>query len=234
MLTFDLPGGHSIPQGLVTVYVAIILIFIFMIYVNYLFKKKKSKKIESNFEMIVIMLMEFLADIPLSFLGRERGPQFIPLSIVLYLIIFLSNVLVLIGLREGASAIIFPLTLAFIMFIFWTIYAIYTVGIKRYLKEYLEPIPVMLPMEIIGRIAMPISMAMRLFGNIFSGVLIMTIVWAALGVLIKSGIVGAIFGVAFGPVIGAALGFYFSVFAPFIQALVFTSLTMSNINSLVE
>ncbi len=233
MLTVNILG-HSIPQGLITVYITIILILLFMIYVRHLFNKKKTTKIESNIEMIIIMLMEFLVDIPHSFLGEKRGEKFVSLSISLFLIIFVSNTLVIFGLREGATAIMFPISLAFIMFLFWTIYAIYTVGIKHYIKDLFEPIPIMMPIEIIGRIAMPISMGMRLFGNIFSGFLIMGILWTALGILITSGAIGAIFGLILGPVIGSALTFYFSVFAPFIQALVFTSLTMSNINSLVE
>ncbi len=233
MLTIDILG-HEISQGIISVIISVIVL-LFILNKGYkLMKNKENHKIESNFEMIFIMIIEFITSIPKAFLGEKRGKKFAPLGITLFTIIFMSNTLVIFGLREGATAIIFPLTLAFTMFFIWTIYALKTVGIKRYVKDIFFPIPLMFPMEIIGRLAMPVSMGMRLFGNVFSGFLVMGLLWMAIGSLITSGIIGAIFGFIFGPMIGAALTFYFSIFAPFIQALVFTSLTMSNINSLVE
>ena len=42
-------------------------------------------------------------------------------------------------------------------------------GVGYYAKGYLEPIPVMLPMNIISEVATPVSMAFRHFGNVAGG-----------------------------------------------------------------
>jgi F-type H+-transporting ATPase subunit a len=41
-------------------------------------------------------------------------------------------------------------------------------GLKRYLRHYLEPNPILLPFHIVSEISRTIALAVRLFGNIFS------------------------------------------------------------------
>lgn len=81
---------------------------------------------------------------------------------------------------------------------------------KYYLKHYVEPFPVFLPLNIIENLAKPIALAIRLFANIFAGeILISTIV--------RVGVFGL-------PVLAAWQGF--SVFIGALQAFIFTILTM--------
>ena len=42
-------------------------------------------------------------------------------------------------------------------------------GVKAYLKDYLSPFPMMLPMNILEQFANVLSLALRLFGNIYAG-----------------------------------------------------------------
>ena len=57
-------------------------------------------------------------------------------------------------------------------------------GIKvnggAYFKSYMEPMPLLLPLNIIGEIATPISLSLRLFGNILGGTIIMGLINSAL------------------------------------------------------
>lgn len=46
-------------------------------------------------------------------------------------------------------------------------------GFKGYLKEYLEPTPAMLPMNILEEFTNVISLTLRLYGNIFAGEIIL-------------------------------------------------------------
>ncbi|RCW16847.1 F0F1 ATP synthase subunit A [Streptococcus gallolyticus] len=46
-------------------------------------------------------------------------------------------------------------------------------GLKGYLKEYLEPVPAMLPMNILEEFTNIISLTLRLYGNIFAGEIIL-------------------------------------------------------------
>ncbi len=42
-------------------------------------------------------------------------------------------------------------------------------GWRAYLKDYVEPTPIMLPLNIIGELARTLALAVRLYGNVMSG-----------------------------------------------------------------
>ena len=48
-------------------------------------------------------------------------------------------------------------------------------GIKEYLKEYLSPTPVMLPMNILEEFTNVISLTLRLYDNIFAGEIVLSL-----------------------------------------------------------
>ena len=103
-------------------------------------------------------------------------------------------------------------------------------GVWYYAKGYLEPIPVMLPMNIISEVATPVSMAFRHFGNVLSGSVISALVaWALAGA--SSALLGWLPGflgqfpfLRVG--LPAVLSAYFDVFSGCIQAFIFSMLTM--------
>lgn len=103
-------------------------------------------------------------------------------------------------------------------------------GFKTWLKGFTEPIVVMTPMNIVSEIAQPISMAFRHFGNVAGGSVLTALVYAALAALsnfIFGWIPGLIGSIPFFQVgIPAFLSIYFDLFSGFVQALVFSLLTM--------
>jgi F-type H+-transporting ATPase subunit a len=92
-----------------------------------------------------------------------------------------------------------------------------TSGPWGYLKSLMDPIPVMLPLNIIGEAAKPVNISMRLFGNMFAGSII-------IGLLYKAAPWG----------IPAPLHLYFDLFSGLIQSYVFTMLTMVYIQGKLE
>jgi F-type H+-transporting ATPase subunit a len=65
----------------------------------------------------------------------------------------------------------------------WT-YGIRTKGFKGYFSHFLEPFPVLLPLNILEELVKPITLALRLFGNIFAGGIMLALIglipiWAA-------------------------------------------------------
>ena len=107
-------------------------------------------------------------------------------------------------------------------------------GIGNYAKGFLEPIPVMLPMNILSEFATPISMTFRHFGNVMSGTVIATLVaWALqnLSSMVLGWLPGILGEIPFLQVgIPAVLSVYFDVFSGCIQAYIFAMLTMLNIS----
>ena len=57
----------------------------------------------------------------------------------------------------------------------WT-YGIRQKGVKGYFKHFLEPFPVLLPLNILEELVKPITLALRLFGNIFAGGIMLALI----------------------------------------------------------
>ena len=135
-----------------------------------------------------------------------------------FLLILVSNLIGLLGMRSPTADLCTTASLAFSTF-----FLIHFMGIKTakggYFKSYLEPVPILLPINIISEIATPISLSFRLFGNILGGMIIMSMVYMALGNLPS---VLKIFNIG----IPAALHVYFDVFAGCIQTVIFVMLSM--------
>ncbi len=103
-------------------------------------------------------------------------------------------------------------------------------GFKAWLKGFTEPIVVMTPMNIVSEIANPVSMAFRHFGNVAGGSVLTALIYSALAALssfVLGWIPGFISTIPFFQVgIPAFLSIYFDLFSGFVQALVFSLLTM--------
>ena len=108
-------------------------------------------------------------------------------------------------------------------------------GMGSYAKGFLEPIPVMLPMNLISEVETPVSMSFRHFGNVLSGSVISALVaWAlqsASAMLLGwlPGFLGEIPFLQIG--LPAILSAYFDVFSGCIQAFIFSMLTMLYISN---
>jgi F-type H+-transporting ATPase subunit a len=56
------------------------------------------------------------------------------------------------------------------------IYGIRSKGLRGYLKHFLEPYPILLPLNIIEELVKPLTLALRLFGNIFAGGIMISLI----------------------------------------------------------
>ena len=103
-------------------------------------------------------------------------------------------------------------------------------GFAAWLKGFTEPIVVMTPMNIVSEIAQPISLAFRHFGNVAGGGVLTALIYAALAGLSATllgwlpDVISSIPVLQVG--IPAFLSIYFDLFSGFVQALVFSLLTM--------
>ena len=161
--------------------------------------------------------------------GEKNAELFTPYILTISVYIFLSNVISLFGISSPTANLSVTLTLAIIT---WTITQVASFkysGVKAWFHSFLEPIPVLLPINILSKFSSIISMSLRLFGNILCGGIMMSLVYA--GAQGLSNLIGHLFteGTVFnfmGPVIAPLLHAYFDIFAGFIQTLVFVTLTM--------
>jgi F-type H+-transporting ATPase subunit a len=129
-------------------------------------------------------------------------------------------VLELFGIRTPASDVTFTLGLGIITFILINIYGVKKKGVAGRIKSLAQPTPIVLPIKIITDFAIPVSLAARLFGNMLGGMIIMDLLYSALG----NNAVG----------IPSVIGLYFNVFHPLLQAFIFVTLSLTFIKEAVE
>ena len=167
-----------------------------------------------------------------SNVGSKTAEKLTPYILVLWSYIFLSNIISLFGLSSPTANLSVTLLLAFITWLLIQITELKYGGLGAYLHSFIEPLPVMLPMNIIGKFSTMASMALRLFGNITCGGIMMQLIYSFTGYL--SGLIVGLFtsaapGTVFNflaPVMAPLLHAYFDLFAGFIQTLVFVTLTI--------
>ena len=102
-------------------------------------------------------------------------------------------------------------------------------GVWFYAKGFAEPVPFLLPMNIISEAATPVSMSFRHYGNILSGSIISALLAAAFAGLSNLllgwiPLIGEIPWLRIG--IPAVLSLYFDIFSGGLQAFIFATLTM--------
>lgn len=122
-------------------------------------------------EVIVLQVRDQIRDI----VQGDPGP-YLPFVGTLFLFIAVSNALTIVPYYEAPTASLSTTTaLSVVVFLAVPVFGIRRSGMRRYLKRYVEPSPLMLPFNLIGEISRTIALAVRLFGNIMSGTLIVAI-----------------------------------------------------------
>jgi len=74
--------------------------------------------------------------------------------------------------------------LALVVFLAVPYYGIRARGLGGYLKHYLQPTPLMLPLELISEFSRTLALAVRLFGNIVSEELVIAVLVGLAGLLV--------------------------------------------------
>ncbi len=154
---------------------------------------------------------------------------FAPFVCAILMLSALSSLSSLLGLFAPTSDLNIAAGWALLVFFLITYYKLKG-GPLYYIKGFFEPLPVMLPMNILGEVATPVAMTLRHYGNILSGSVISILLAGALQALTKM-VLGKLPGF-FGEFpffqigIPAVLSVYFDLFSGCLQAFIFVMLTM--------
>lgn len=159
--------------------------------------------------------------------------DYLPMAATLFVFIFLSNLMgVIPGFLPPTESIITNLSIAVTVFIYYHAMGIKKQGIKAYLEHFIGPslgssfgmillrvgffAPLMFVIEIVSHSIRPLSLSLRLFGNINGDHMVLS-VFSGLAPLLV-------------PIIFLAFG----IFVSFVQAFVFTLLSIIYIGLAVE
>ncbi|MBC5998047.1 ATP synthase F0 subunit A [Romboutsia ilealis] len=215
-------GSFRVSTTVTTSWLIIAVLAIVSYFLTRNLKKVPTSKVQIFLEYAVITLKNLVT----STMGEKavkQMPNMVPYIGSLFVFFVCSNLIGLLGFRSPTTDL--DTTLAFSLI---TVFLIYYGGIKdkglSYLKGFLDPIPLMLPMNIVSEVARPISLSFRPFGNILGGAVIMSLIYQFLGWLstLVPGVTIPFAQLA----IPVPLHLYFDLFAGVLQSFIFVMLTM--------
>lgn len=177
--------------------------------------KETPRGLQNVLELMVSEMSKFT---------RERlGHENEGLSVYFFAIaaLFLGSAVVeLFGFRPPTTDLTMAFSYAMITFILINYYGIRKKGLGGRLKTFLQPMPAMAPFKLLSDIAVPVSLAGRLAGNMLGGMIVVDLLYYALG--------------TFSVGIPAVLGLFFDAFHPLIQFFIFINLSLTFIGEAME
>ena len=211
--------------------VSLLVVTVILILAAYLLTRNITKR-PGRKQVIVEKLVSMLYGLVENTMGKHNL-SFAPYIGTLFLSSICGTLIGMTGIFRSATADL-SVTLAWALVttaLVWY-HNIKNFGFKSWLKGFTEPIIVMTPMNIVSEIAQPISMAFRHFGNVAGGSVLTSLIYMALGGLTSivfswlPDFISSVFPPLFAAGIPAVLSIYFDLFSGFVQALVFSLLTM--------
>lgn len=139
-------------------------------------------RLQTALEGVVLALQQAIED---SAPGHAQ--RLLPFIGTLWLFIASANLIGLVpGLRSPTGELSLTVALALLVFVSVHWFGIRIIGLKPYLRHYLDPNPILLPFHLLGEITRTLALAVRLFGNM------MSLEMAALLVLLVAGFLAPI------------------------------------------
>lgn len=201
--TIPLFGGIPVPESVVVTWG----IMAFLVVVSILCTRH-LKKVPGKAQLVAETYVGFINNFTKNTLGEEHWRGFAPYFGTIGLYLGVANMVGIIGVTPPTKDLNVTAALALMScgLIYGSSFRIK--GLKGGLHKFLEPIPLLLPINLMEVIIRPLSLCMRLFGNVLGAFIIME--------LIK---------IVIPAVVPMALSMYFDVFDGIIQTIVFVFLT---------
>ena len=168
-------GTVQITQTLAASWLVMIIISALCIWLGSGLKVTGISRKQAVAEMIYNALINFVR----GNMGTEFD-RYIPLVGTIFVTSVISNLISLLGIWSPTADLMTELAWGLVVFVIITYHKIKSSGIVGYLKGFLDPVFILLPINIMSECFTPVSMACRHFGNILSGTVISGLIYAAL------------------------------------------------------
>ena len=163
--------GIQISTAIVTTWgIMAVLMILTLIFVRNLKVIPTSKS-----QIVVEMLVKFINDFFIGILGEE-GKQYVPYLGTVLIYIVVANISGIFGVVPPTKDLNVTAALAIMSIILIELSGIRKKGIKGWLKSFIEPMPILLPINILEVGIRPLSLCMRLFGNVLGADLVMLMI----------------------------------------------------------
>ena len=214
---------------------AMLLSSLFIIILMYL-GTRKIQLVPGKMQTLLELSYEFIVEMISDNIGKE-GIKYLPFILSIFLFILIGNLFGMLPFSfTWTSHIIVTFSIAFFIFIFVTVLAIFKHGIIKFLSFFAPSgvpklmLVLLIPIEIISYLSRPISLSVRLFANMMAGHTLLKVIGSFVFVLgVNSYLIGGILPLAF---LVALTGL--EIVIAFLQAYVFAILTCLYINDAIH
>ncbi len=221
-------------ETVLNTWAVLLALFILTFIVRYFLSKKHSLT-----QHFILNTTHSLLELVEQSVGKVVTRYYLFIGSIFLYILGCNWISLIPGLEEPTKDLNTTLALGLAAFFYIHKEVIQSHGVKSFLKEYFLPFDIMfpfniiaglamLPLKLLGEFATVISLSFRLFGNIYGGFIIFSIYKKALSGSIILNTLGAMLG------INLLITCFFVVFEGFLQAFVFSILTLTNIAMAVK
>ena len=164
----------------------------------------------------IVLVFEEIANLCKSVIGGNLNKntwRYLPFMGTMMICMVISNLMGLLGLQSPTSNLSVNIVLALLVVALIHGTDIKLHGLKGKINAWCQPMPMLLPLNIIGDLAFPVALVLRLFGNMLGGTIILMLMYMMIESLMP-----------FSSILFVATPFlhlYFDVFAAFMQTYIF-------------
>lgn len=212
-ISFTIPifGGIPVPESAVVTWFIMAVVVLGAVLLTRNLKLRPGRA-QMFCEMVVGGINNFIK----SILG-DKWRAFAPYLGTIAIYLAFANLIGLVGLKPPTKDLNVTAALAIMSIVVILGAGIRYRGVGGWLKSYAEPMPILLPINVLEIFIRPLSLCMRLFGNVLGAFVVMELIKAVAPVIVP-----------------LPFSMYFDVFDGLIQTMVFVFLTTLFIKEAVE
>lgn len=166
---FDLNATIAYTWGVMA-----LIVLVSIVVTNRMTASENMSRWQNFLEIVVDFLRRQIKDI-----SDEKPELYMPYIGTLFVFIAVCNLLSVVpGFLPPTASLSTTAALAITVFVAVILFGVIKRGPLGYLRQYVQPTPMMLPFNIMGEFSRTLALAVRLFGNIMSGVKIVAILLA--------------------------------------------------------
>ncbi|BAF60999.1 MAG: F0F1 ATP synthase subunit A [Pelotomaculum sp.] len=201
------------PKTMIMTWIVMILVLLFAIAATRNMSMRRPRGAQNVLEMI----FEGIRSLVNQNMSPQKGATILCVVVTYFIFILFSNLIGLVPTLSSPTAD-YNTTLGLAL---CTFFLIYFMGVKYkgigYFKHYVQPFVFFLPINLLEDFSKPITLTFRLYGNIYGGEVLIAVLLGLLGGWAH----------VFGGFIASVIWLAFSIFVGFIQAFLFTMLSIA-------
>lgn len=168
VFTIPVFGGIGVSEAVVVTWIIMAVLVVLCLCLVRNLKVENPGKKQLMLETAVSGLYNFFEEIV-----GEKGRRYIPYLSTVAIYIGIANLIGLFGFKPPTKALNVTAALAVMSIILVEYSGIHAKGVKGWVKSFVEPSPIIAPINVMELFIKPLSLCMRLFGNVLGAFVIM-------------------------------------------------------------